>query len=168
MPKKLAPQPAKAVRPRKQRIDSAAAAVRVAMSANKQIEPPAHIRMTNEDMPFFNSVIKEFARSEWSDHQLEIAAMLARTMCDLERDQADLREAGTILYTDKDHPFINPLKGAVTQGGNQILAMRRSLSLHARAQAGDSRDVSKRQAKSKAMEDAFSDPDSLLARPMMQ
>ena len=30
-------------------------------------------------MPFFASVIDEFARSEWTAHQLEIAAMLART-----------------------------------------------------------------------------------------
>jgi hypothetical protein len=36
-------------------------------------------------------VIAEFAKSEWTAHQLEIAAMLARTMADLNREQMALR-----------------------------------------------------------------------------
>src|SRR3546814_691179 len=76
---------------RKQRIDSATAAVKVMQGATREIAPPAHVRMSEEDWPFWHSVIAEFARSEWTDHQLEMAAMLARAMADLEREQYELR-----------------------------------------------------------------------------
>src|SRR3546814_3230881 len=56
---------------RKQRIDSATAAVKVMQGATREIAPPAHVRMSEEDWPFWHSVIAEFARSEWTDHQLE-------------------------------------------------------------------------------------------------
>src|SRR3546814_12195327 len=76
---------------RSQRIDSATAAVKVMQGATREIAPPAHVRMSEEDWPFWHSVIAEFARSEWTDHQLEMAAMLARAMADLEREQYELR-----------------------------------------------------------------------------
>src|SRR3546814_14590101 len=76
---------------RKQRIDSATAAVKVMQGATREIAPPAHVRMSEEDWPFWHSVIAEFARSEWTDHPLEMAAMLARAMADLEREQYELR-----------------------------------------------------------------------------
>src|SRR3546814_11634599 len=55
---------------RKQRIDSATAAVKVMQGATRAIAPPAHVRMSEEDWPFWHSVIAEFARREWTDHQL--------------------------------------------------------------------------------------------------
>src|SRR3546814_15101449 len=70
---------------------SATAAVKVMQGATREIAPPAHVRMSEEDWPFWHSVIAEFARSEWTDHQLEMAAMLARAMADLEREQYELR-----------------------------------------------------------------------------
>src|SRR3546814_1875138 len=79
---------------RKQRIDSATAAVKVMQGATREIAPPAHVRMSEEDWQFWHSVIAEFARSEWTDHQLEMAAMLARAMADLEREQYELRAEG--------------------------------------------------------------------------
>src|SRR3546814_9369904 len=69
----------------------ATAAVKVMQGATREIAPPAHVRMSEEDWPFWHSVIAEFARSEWTDHQLEMAAMLARAMADLEREQYELR-----------------------------------------------------------------------------
>lgn len=136
----------------REKVTSAAEISRVMASAKKEIKPPAHVRMEDCDLPFFKSVLEEFARSEWTDHQLEIAALLARTMCDMERDQFNLRQDGTILYTEKNHPFINPLKGAVNQSAGSILAMRRSLSLHARAREGEARDAGKRKGHAKAAE----------------
>src|SRR3546814_5654192 len=79
---------------RKQRIDSATAAVIVMQGSTREIAPPAHVRMSEEDWPFWHSVIAEFARSEWTDHQLEMAAMLARAMADLEHEQYELRAEG--------------------------------------------------------------------------
>ena len=61
---------------RKARIDSAAEAVRVMAKATTEILPPENVPPDDEDGPFFRNVIAEFARSEWSAHQLELVAML--------------------------------------------------------------------------------------------
>src|SRR3546814_1229461 len=89
---------------RKQRIDSATAAVKVMQGATREIAPPAHVRMSEEDWPFWHSVIAEFARSEWTDHQLEMAAMLARAMADLEREQYELRAEGSVMTSERGTP----------------------------------------------------------------
>ncbi|WP_208245103.1 terminase small subunit (plasmid) [Rhizobium sp. T1470] len=131
---------------RKARIDSAAEAVRVMAKASAAIVPPANVPLDHEDLPFFENVIAEYARSEWSNHQLELAAMLARTMADLTREQKLLRDEGGIAYSDKGTPVANPRKSIVQMHAGSILSFRRSLSLHARAQAGEARDVAKRRA----------------------
>ena len=146
------------------RIDSTTAAVEVARASQQQILPPSNVPLEEGDMPFFASVIAEFARSEWTAHQLELAAMLARTMADLESEQRQMRREGSIVYTEKGTPVINPRKTAIQMHYSNIHSARRSLSLHARAQGGEARDVAKRrdQAREFEAEDAG---DDLLARP---
>src|SRR3546814_13620979 len=89
---------------RKQRIDSATAAVKVMQGATREIAPPAHVRMSEEDWPSWHSVIAEFARSEWTDHQLEMAALLARAMDELEREQYELRAEGSVMTRERGTP----------------------------------------------------------------
>lgn len=151
---------------RKARIDSAAEAVRVMAKATTEIQPPANVPLDDEDMPFFTNVIAEYARSEWSSHQLELAAMLSRTMADLVREQKLLRDEGGVAYSEKGTPVANPRKSIVQMHASSILSFRRSLSLHARAQAGEARDVAKRRDAAKGIEadNSFED-DDLLARP---
>lgn len=118
------------------------------------------------DLPFFANVLSEFARSEWSSHQLELAAMMARTMADLEREQRDLRREGSVMKTKAGTPVVNPRKTVVQMHASTILSFRRSLSLHARAQGGEARDVAKRREGAKGIESAMPDEaDDLLARP---
>ncbi|WP_435655015.1 terminase small subunit [Brucella pituitosa] len=150
---------------RKSRIDSAAETVRVMAKAAASIERPSNIPLSDEDIPFFENVIAEYARSEWSAHQLELAALLARTMADLTREQGLLRDEGGIAYSDKGTPVANPRKSIVQMHASSILSFRRSLSLHARAQAGEGRDVAKRRASAKDIEDGNPLEDDLLARP---
>jgi len=149
---------------RKARIDSAEEAVRVMASAIKAVVPPDNVPLDAEDLPFFESVIAEYARSEWSAHQLELAAMLARTMADLTREQQLLRTEGGVAYSDKGTPVANPRKAIVQMHASSILSFRRSLSLHARAQAGESRDVAKRRSAAKGIEADNPLEDELLAR----
>lgn len=150
---------------RKARIDSAEEAVRVMAKATKDVKPPANVPLDDGDIPFFNNVIAEYARSEWSSHQLEIAAMLARTMADLTREQMLLREEGGVAYSEKGTPVANPRKAIVQMHASSILSFRRSLSLHARAQAGEARDVAKRRGAAKDIESDNPLEDDLLARP---
>ncbi|MFU0504128.1 terminase small subunit [Pseudaminobacter sp. NGMCC 1.201702] len=150
---------------RKARIDSATESVRVMAKATAKIAPPDNVPLDDGDMPFFESVIAEYARSEWSAHQLELAAMLARTMADLTREQQLLREEGGVAYSDKGTPVANPRKSIVQMHASSILSFRRSLSLHARAQAGEARDVANRRAGAKSIEAGNPLEDDLLARP---
>lgn len=150
--------------PRKARVDSTSEAVRLASSA-AAITPPSNVSLDAGDLAFFANVIDEFARSEWTAHQLEVAAMLARTMADLEREQRLLRDEGAVLKTEKGTPVVNPRKTVVQMHASSILSFRRSLSLHARAQGGEARDVGKRRAQARVHEEAGRSEDDLLAKP---
>src|SRR3546814_13580601 len=69
---------------------------------------------------FWHSVIAEFARSEWTDHQLEMAAMLARAMADLEREQYELRAEGSVMTSESGTPVDNPRKTVVQMTAGTI------------------------------------------------
>jgi hypothetical protein len=150
---------------RRTRVDSASEAVRIAQSAQSQIHPPAHVPLEDRDLVFFANVIDEFARSEWTAHQLELAALLARTMADLNAEQLALRDEGSVMRTDKGTPVVNPRKAIIQMHASTILSYRRSLGIHARAQGGEARDVAKRRGQSKQIEDGAAHDDDLLARP---
>lgn len=139
--------------------------VEVVANATLKTVVPSHVPLQESDMPFWHSVIAEFARSEWTDHQLELAAMLARTMADLEIEQRALREEGSVTMSEKGTPVVNPRKSVIQMHAGTILSFRRSLSLHARAQGGEAEKIGPRRATAKAMEKAsMSADDGLIAR----
>ena len=109
----------------------------------KPIQPPANCPLDVIDLRFFKNVIEEFARSEWTTHQLEIAAMMARCMNDLNREQQELRHEGFIAARANGTTVENPRQRVVKALTTDLLSLRRSLSLHARAR-GEARDISKR------------------------
>ena len=148
---------------RKQRIDSNAAAVKIVQGATRQIQPPSHVPLDDVDWPFFESVIEEFARSQWTEHAVEIASMLARTMANLESEQRALREEGFTSKSDRGTPVVNPRVQVVKGLTSDILSFRRSLQLHARAQNGEARDAGKGKQQGKALEVKFND--GLIATP---
>lgn len=163
---------------KKTRTDAMDAAVAAAQGTFKTIEPPAHVRLTTRDQPFFDSVIEEFARSEWTDHQLEIAGFLAIAMADLEQQQFELRSEGHMIkLTSKKKGNIyltaNPRLQIVKTLSTSILSLRRSLSLHARAREGEARDAGRRRAAAKGVQEGVEsavdgDEDGLIARPTIQ
>lgn len=148
---------------RKARMDSASEAVRIMQGSVQELNPPSHVPMDDMDWPFWHSVVQEFARAEWTEHQLELAAMLARTMANLESEQRLLRAEGFTAKSDRGTPVANP-RATICKGlTGDILSMRRSLALHARAQSGDSRTDAKRKEAAKGMEADLGD--DLIARP---
>ena len=146
---------------RRTKSTSTANAVRV-MSA-KDVVPPANVPLDENDLRFFESIVAEFARADWTAHSLEVAALLARTMADLEREQRLMREEGSIVHTEKGTPVINPRKTAVQMNASTISSYRRSLQLHARAQGGEARETGKRKSTNVGLQDDLDD--NLLARP---
>lgn len=153
--------------PRKQRVDSNAAAVKVMQAATNEIAPPSHVPMEDMDWPFWHNVVAEFARVEWTEHQLELAAMLARTMANLEAEQRTLRAEGFISKRENGTTVENPRARAVKSLTGDILSLRRSLALHARAKSGEARDVGKRRDQAKQVESGASFSD-LLPSPSIQ
>src|SRR5690625_5172252 len=137
---------------RKQRIDSRSEAVRVMSRAAADIVPPSNVPLDKSDMPFFASVIAEFARSEWTAHQLELAAMLARTTADLGHEQRLRREEGATAWSERGTPVGTPRKTVVQMHASTMLSFRRSLALHARAQGGGARDIGMRREMARVIE----------------
>lgn len=133
-------------RARRSRVDSATSAVEAmkAAAAMEVVQPPGHVRLEDGDWPFWWNVIEEAARAEWTEHQLELAALLARAMADLEREQMSLRAEGAIVRGAMGQAAANPRKQIVALHAGTILSLRRSLGIHSRAKGGEARDVAKR------------------------
>lgn len=122
-------------------IDSAA---RIVQGASKDIQPPAHITLDDCDLPFWRSVVAEFARADWTEHQLELAALLSRTMSDMATEQKTLRSEGFIAVRENGTTVENPRARVCKSLAGDILSLRRSLALHARGRTGDNRDAGTR------------------------
>lgn len=157
---------------RKSRTDSTVEMLRIAEGAEKQIAPPSHVRMGDNDWPFWHSVVAEYARADWTEHQLECAAVLARSMADLELNQWLLRQEGTVVEREildgkgevkKIISFPNARAGMVQALMSQVLSMRRSLALHARAKSGSNADAAKQRDANKTTEKKVKSKDHLLA-----
>lgn len=149
---------------RRKRIDSAAAAVEVMASAHKTIMPPAGVPLDADEVDFFSSIIAEAPKADWTDHQIDTAALLARAMAALVREQDALKAEGSIVAKGANgDPAENPRVGITAKLTSGILAMRRSLQLNTAAQKGDTRDTQKRRAMGRELEADLSD--ELLARP---
>lgn len=151
---------------RKDRADSRSSSVKIAQGSARSIEPPAHVPLDECDWPFWNNVVSEFARAQWTDHQLEIAAMLARTMANLESEQRALRSEGFVAVRANGTTVENPRSRIVKGLAGDILSLRRSLALHARAKSGDNRDAAKQRDVGRGMEVSLDD--DLIARPRLQ
>lgn len=125
--------------PRKAPISSSGEAVRIMQGVTRELQPPSHVPLDAMDWPYWHSVVAEFARAEWSEHQLELAAMLARTMANVEFEQRQFRAEGSISVRENGTTTDNPRSRIIQAMTGQILALRRSLALHARARSGDTR-----------------------------
>ncbi len=148
-------------------INSTDEALRIFAGVGRELSPPGHVPLDDCDWPFWHSIVAEFAKADWTDHRLELCALLAKEMADLERNQRLLRAEGFVFVTACGAASTNP-RGRVVQAlSGQIMALRRSLALHARGRSGDSRNDAARRASAKAIEgwaDGIGE-DDLLARP---
>ncbi len=148
---------------RKKRTDSISESVKVAQASFTNIEPPEHIELEEKYRIYFDNVIAEFAKSEWTNHQLEIVCVLARTICDLNEQQKSLNKEGYITERQNGTTVENPRMRVVKSLTGDILSLRRSLALHARAKSGDNRDAAKQ--KKGTLSGQLDDVDDLIARP---
>lgn len=140
---------------RRERIDGVQAALEVAASAGRVIEPPSNVPLTDEQVPFFASIIDETPISDWTPHTLELAALMARTMQQLEYETRAFALEDSVMFTEKGTAVANPRKSIIQMLTGSILSMRRSLAIHARGQGGEKRDTDKRRNQASAIESAL-------------
>lgn len=152
-------------RPRKQRIDSTAAAVEVMLKSTRSLDPPSHAPLYPGAEPFWSEIIAARARSEWNDHDLTYASDLANAMLVLVENRDALRNEGPVIVNANGNPTTNPLVAVVHGLHAQIKSARQSLSIHGRS-AGEPREVIKRRAQAKEIEAGNPlEGNDLLARP---
>lgn len=142
--------------PRRNRSDSASAAVRAAQAvALGPLNPPAHVALREGDRPFWDAIVTSRARDTWTLIDLCTAGNLARTQADIERLQADLDAAGYIMGDGK----LNPVAALVETLSKRVVSLSRALHVHAAATVGRSADASKALANER---NASQDDDDLI------
>lgn len=150
---------------RRPRIDSATAAVATLAAAARDLLPPRHLRLRRGDRPFWDAVVAERARSEWTDADLAVAANLARAMADAEAIAGMAVNAGGHV----DLPMVVLGIGAADKLARRIVTLRRALGMDSRSQHGEQRDVNRRRGHAQKIEDGnnplAADDEGLLARP---
>jgi len=147
---------------RRNRSDSTEEAVRVMRDAHRPIVPPANVPLSQVDRAFFANIVEEAARADWTVHQLEIAALLARSMHDFAVEQALLRDEGSVVSGFKGM-IPNPRKAVLQMHANNIISFRRTLCLDAAAR-GEKKEVGQRMASAVAIQAQSPLNDELLAR----
>lgn len=143
----------KTKKPRRQRVDSAAGVAAAMLAGGKKITLPDGSKLTAYERMLFAELADEFSKSELTDHKVRLLVMLARQMALLEREQTTLAAEGFSLVNANGNTIPNPRARAISSLHANILAMRRSLGIHTRAQAGgENREAAKRRAINKENE----------------
>jgi hypothetical protein len=133
---------------RKARSDSAAAAIDAALAATQPYpDPPAHIRLRDEHMPFWDAIVRERARKEWTTTTLVVAAQLTRCQFDIERETELLESEGTVLEklgrNESVLQYANPRVSVLEQLARREMALMRALGITGVVANGDKRNVAK-------------------------
>lgn len=153
---------------KRQRIDSTTAAVEVMQKAAQELRPPAHVPLGKADLPFWTSIIAEKAKSEWSAHDLELAALLAGSLRRLRDEEKKLDSEDAVIETVNGNMAANPRLRIVADLHARAIKYRQSLGIHSRGKHGEARDVEKRREIARGIEADNPMDDDLIARPTLQ
>lgn len=130
-----------------------------AAAATKYPDPPAHCALRPGDHPFWFGIMASRARVSWDDHDLALAANLARSMADLERLQVDLDAEGHVVVNAKGTPVMNPIHSVIEALTRRIVGLSKTLQVHAVAKNGESREQGKRLNKEREARDHLEEAD---------
>ena len=129
---------------RKPRSDSAASAIDAMVNASKPLpDIPAHVRLDKRHIPFWDGIIRARARSEWIETDLVVAAQLARTQYDIEKEAEILEAEGSVIENNRGTPVMNPRHAVLEQLARREMALMRALRITGAAAGIDPRDLAK-------------------------
>lgn len=112
-------------------------------AALPDIEAPKHVRLREQDAPFWMNIIRSRAREEWCDTDLVIGAQLARCQADIEIESERLDSEGSVIENNRGTPVMNPRHAVLEQLARRELALMRALGLAGHAAKPQVRDVEK-------------------------
>ena len=148
---------------RRQRIDSSTAAVKSMQAAGLQVPVPDHLPLTDQDLPFWQNIIAEKAKAEWSAHDLELAALLAQSLRKMRDEELTLDGEGSVITVEGRNPTANPRLTIIKDLHARVIKYRQTLGIHDRGKNGEARDSQKRREQARGIETQLDD--DLLARP---
>jgi hypothetical protein len=149
----------------KTRSDSVTTAVRAAQAASLgPIKPPAHIRLRDSDIPFWNAIVLARAADTWTDIDLAHAANLAHCQSDINRIQEELETESDVCTNARGTPVVNPKHALLQTLSVRSIALSAKLHVHAAATVGRSQDASKRLGAEQDARQAATDDDELIPR----
>jgi hypothetical protein len=99
---------------------------------------PKHVRLRDEDWPFWTEILRARARDEWSGPDLVVGAQLARCQRDIEIESQQLDAEGSIMKNDRGTMVMNPRVAVLEQLARREMALMRSLRMGGK-DAGDPR-----------------------------
>lgn len=154
-------------KPRRQRVDSAAGVAAAIVAGGKTIKLPPDTVLDAKGRVIFVELCDELSLSELTPHKVRLLALLANQMALFDREQGLLVQEGFSLVNGNGNTIPNPRARACASLHANILAMRRSLGIHTRAQAGgENREAAKRRAINKGNEaERDNYDDNLIAFP---
>lgn len=153
-------------KPRRTRVDSPAGVAAAIVAGGKKIVLPRHINLNAKQLLIFTELCDEFSKSELTAHKITLTANLAKQMASLEQQQDLLSAEGFVETNSHGNSIANPRVKICASLTNSILALRRSLGIHARELAGgDNRRTGIMRSHNKVHEGALEGGDDLIARP---
>lgn len=156
----------KEAKPRKPRIDSIDEHVKIVQNARKIVKPPEHMEIDEKTMVYFDELISEKPKSEWTAHQITLAAMLARMMFEIDENQKLLKKEGTLVKVAGKIKE-NPRRKLITEYVDKITSLRRSLGIYAMASGSQKFEQFKRNYMARGIEnDIVASEDDLIAQPL--
>lgn len=146
---------------RKQRIDSATAAVRVMATALEELTPPEHCPLPEAAMPFWKAITRGRTREEW-----EATPALLVTASGLAWTQWQAVTLRRRIEDEDGTPDAKDVK-RLDDLNRLEMAYLRTLQQHGRGAEGEARDVAKRRSMASGIAGDNPLDDDLLARPAL-
>jgi len=153
--------------PRKNRSDSASAALDAFKNAQLDVQLPDGVTLRNDiESTIWRQFTRARARDAWRDFDLVLLSKVVRIEADLRKYQALLDTSGPLIKNKKETLIENPLLRVIDTLQRQQLAIIRSMSLTSTGQdprtlndSGKAEDMARRVMLESGVE-------SLLAMPM--
>lgn len=94
-------------------VEAAVEAFRTAAKGPPNV--PSHLRLRPGDLAFWDAIIRVRPYESWKPFELPVAAQLARTLADIEREAALLDAEGPLISNHLGRSIRNP-RGPIVHG----------------------------------------------------